>query len=180
MEMTITSVELPEGDHWISEFKAAAYSNVKHYGNCAQSILSAFLKQLGIHNPSLVASAGSMQGGMLSSLTCGVHASAMMILGILMGRAEVEQGFDAMFPIIAPAQELISRLNTRVGGHSCLALTGVDFTDQKAALRYAMSPEHEKCLQRVADGAETIGSFLNELNEKGELFKVTRGESDYQ
>jgi len=108
---------------------------------------------------------------MTASLTCGVQTAGLMILGLFMGRENLEQGFDGIFPIFLPAQKLLRRLNVAVGSHSCRELTGVDFTDLDQALKFHSSSEHEKCFTRVADGTEEIAAVLKELEENGELFR---------
>jgi hypothetical protein len=74
-------------------------------------------------------------------------------------------------PIVAPSQDLVQRLTRRLGGHSCLEMTNVDFTDLEAALAYKLSDDHEKCIDRVGVGAGTIAQFLQERNDRGELFR---------
>jgi hypothetical protein len=93
------------------------------------------------------------------------------VLGLLMGRERLEQGIDAIFPIVLPAQQLIARLNARLGSDSCRELSGVDFRDLERAMQFYSSEEHEKCLGYVEAGAEEIGLFLRELEEQGGLFK---------
>ena len=87
-----------------------------------------------------------------------------------MGRENIEEGLDGVFPIAIPGQDLIRQLNAKLGSYSCKELTGVDFTDLEAAMAFHASREHEKCFTRVADGAEEIALFIQELNHKGELF----------
>ena len=113
-----------------------------------------------------------MQGGMMCSLTCGVHTAGLMILGMLMGREDLDSGLDGLMPIVAPSQDLVRRLTRQVGGHSCLEMTGVDFTDLEAALAYKLSGEHEQCVARVGDGAEAIARFLQQLTSEGGLFRT--------
>jgi len=149
-------------------------SDMTKYQSCAQSIVAAFMEELGVQDPLVIRSAGALHGGMLCSYTCGVHSGAAMVLGLLMGREDLEQGIDGLFPIVAPAQELMLRLNKRLGSHSCRELTGVDFTDLEAALKFMNSKDHEKCLERVAQGAEELGLFLAQLGERGELFRADR------
>lgn len=93
-----------------------------------------------------------------------------MVLGLLIGRENIEEGLDGIFPIAMPGQELIVRLKAKIGSHSCKELTGVDFTDLNQALAFHASKEHDKCFTRVAEGAEQIGLFIKELDQKGELF----------
>jgi C_GCAxxG_C_C family probable redox protein len=162
---------LPGGDEWIFSVKERAFENMKRNDGCAQVIVDAFMQEWGIHDPWVTRSATAFLGGMLSSYTCGVHVAGMMVLGLLIGRENIEEGLDGIFPIAIPGQELIQRLNAKIGSHSCKELTGVDFTDLNAALEFHASKEHEKCFDRVGDGAAEIALFIKELNEKGELFR---------
>jgi C_GCAxxG_C_C family probable redox protein len=168
---TTSEIRLPDGDGWVSSIREKAFANMKRYDGCAQVIVDAFMQEFHIHDPLLVRSATAFSGGMLCSYTCGVHAAGMMVLGLLIGREGIEAGQDGIFPVAIPGQNLIRRLNARIGSHSCRQLTGVDFTDPNQALAYYASREHEKCFKRVADGAEEIAEFIKELGQKGELFR---------
>jgi len=167
---TTPEIRLPDGDEWISRVKDKAFANMKRYDGCAQVIVDAFMQEWGLHDPWVMRSATAFLGGMLSSYTCGIHVAGMMVLGLLLGREDIKDGLDGVFPIAIPGQELIQRLNARIGSHSCRELTGVDFTDLNQALAFHASKEHEKCFTRVADGAEEIALFIKELKHKGELF----------
>ena len=171
---TTQEILLPDGDEWITRVKDNAFENMKRYDGCAQVILDAFMKELGLHDPMVVRSATGFLGGMLSSYTCGIHVAGLMILGLLIGRENIEEGLDGVFPIAIPGQDLIRRLNAKIGSHSCKELTGVDFTDLNKALEFHASREHEKCFDRVADGAEEIALFIKELDQNGELFRPSK------
>jgi hypothetical protein len=168
----VDRVALPGSGGWIPRVRERAHENMRRHESCTQSILASFMEELGIRDPLVIRSAGALHGGLVSSYTCGVHIAGAMVLGLLMGREELEQGSDGLFPVVFPAQELMGRLTRKLGSHSCRELTGVDFTDLNQAIRYLASSEREKCLERVADGAEEIGLFLKELEERGELFRV--------
>lgn len=172
-QTTIPEILLPDGDEWISRVREKAFENMKRYDGCAQVIVDAFMQELGMHDPLVVRSATAFLGGMLSSYTCGVHVAGMMVLGLLIGRENIQEGLDGVFPIAVPGQGLIRRLNAKIGSHSCRELTGVDFTDLNQAVVFQASKAHEKCVTRVADGAEEIALFIKELNEKGELFRLS-------
>jgi hypothetical protein len=145
---------------------------LKRYDSCTQSILWAFMQELGMEDRMVLRAGGAMQGGMMGSLTCGVHTAGLMILGMLVGRGRLESGLDGMIPIILPAQKLVKTLTNRIGGHSCLEMTGVDFMDLKAAMAYKLSDEHDRCVCRVGDGAEAIAELLQEMDSRGDLFRV--------
>ena len=173
MNVAIKSNQIlvPQDGKWITSVKDKAKYNVEYYGSCTQAIIAAFMDELNIDNSMLMRSAGAMYAGMTASLTCGVHTAGLMILGLFMGRENLEQGFDGIFPIFLPAQKLLRRLNTVIGSHSCKELTGVDFTDLDQALKFQTSTGHEKCITRVANGTEEIAAVLKELEENGDLFR---------
>ena len=169
---TSKKIELPDGDAWIARVRENSFENMRRYDGCAQVIVDAFMHEWGMHDPLVTRSATAFLGGMLSSYTCGVHVAGFMVLGLLIGRENIKEGLDGVFPIAIPGQDLIRRLNAKIGSHSCKELTGVDFTDLDAALAFHASSEHEKCFTRVADGAEEIALFIKDLHQKGELFSA--------
>ena len=168
----VKPIALPQDPDWISRVKEKSRQNMMRYESCAQSILAAFMDEFGIDDPLVIRSAGAMHAGMLCSLTCGIHTAGLMVLGLLMGRDELEQGLDGLFPIIVPGQDLMARLNRKIGSHMCREICGVVFTDLEQAMQFYSSNENEKCFGLVAEGAEEIALFLKELEEKGELFRL--------
>ena len=167
----VEHIYLPKERDWIARVSEKSMDNMVRFHNCTQSILAAYMEELEIEDPLVMRAAGAMNAGMVSSLTCGIHTGGIMVLGLLMGRESPEQGIDALFPIMAPAQELIGRLNRRIGSHSCKELTGTDFTDQAQAMEFISSNKIEKCFSLVKEGAEEIGLVLKELEERGDLFR---------
>ena len=172
METTTQQCRVPNDPQWPERMKNRAITYLKKYDSCTQSILWAFMEELGMENRMVLRAGGAMQGGMMSSLTCGVHTAGLMILGLIVGRERLESGIDGMMPIIAPAQRLVQTLTRRIGGHSCLEMTGVDFTDLEAAMIYKLSDDHERCVDRVGDGARAIAELIQDLDGKGDLFRV--------
>jgi C_GCAxxG_C_C family probable redox protein len=168
----ITEITVPTDSDWPARVRARAHHNVSKYESCTQSIVAAFLGELGIDDPLVLRATGGLHGGMVSSLTCGIVSAGMVVLGLLIGRENLEEGLDGMFPIVVPGQDLVKRLEKRLGTTSCRELSGVDFTDLEAAMRFMSSGESNKCFEHVADGAEEIARFLQELSAKGELFRV--------
>ena len=111
----IPHISLPQSADWVARIRENADYNMKRYESCTQSILAAFMGEFGIEDPLVMASAGGFHGGMMASLTCGIYTGGLMVLGLLIGRPRIEQGLDGMFPIIVPAQELLSRLKKKIG-----------------------------------------------------------------
>ncbi len=167
----VKPVELPKSPDWVARIKEKAFSNMKQHESCTQSILAAFMDELGIDDRLVIRAAGAFHGGIVCSYTCGIHAAGAMVLGLLIGREALERGLDGLLPIVGPTQELMARLNRRLGSSSCKELTGVDFTDMEAAIGFYARGENEKCIERVAEGAEEIASLLKELEAKGQLFR---------
>jgi len=168
----ITELTVPSDPEWPARVRARAHHIVSTYESCTQSIVAAFMEEFGIANPQVLRAAGGMHGGMVSSLTCGIVSGAMMVLGLLMGRENLEEGLDGIFPIVVPGQDLVARLEKRLGSTSCKEISGVDFTDLGQAMQFMSSGENAKCFDHVAAGAEEIARFLQELSEKGELFRI--------
>ena len=170
--MTIQQqITVPQTPQWGEQVKHKARQNMEKYDSCTQSILAAFMEVLHIDDPLVLRSAGAMHGGMTCSLTCGIHTSAMMILGLLLGRENIEDGVDGLMPIVGPAQELIQRLNTRLGSHSCREITEVDFTNRRQAQKYYLAGGKRRCEALVMEGAAEIANFLMELDKRGGIFR---------
>ena len=167
----VTPVKLPESPDWVERVKEKAYNNMKDKHGCTQVILEAFMDELGMNDPLVIRAAGAFHAGMTSSLVCGIHTGGLMVLGLLMGREDIKLGLDGLMPIITPAQDLINRLDKRIGSSSCKELTGVDFTDAEQAIRFVVTNEIAECHDRVRDGTEEIALFLKELEERGMLFR---------
>ena len=162
---------IPMETQWPALMNEKAMAYLRRYDSCTQALLWAFMEALQMEDRMVLRAGGAMQGGMMSSLTCGVHTAGLMILGMLVGREDLGTGLDGLMPIVVPSQDLVRRLTRRVGGHSCLAMTGVDFTDLEAALAYKLSEDHERCVARVGAGAEERARFLQEENAKGALYR---------
>lgn len=162
---------IPMAPQWPAEMKQRAVDDLRRYDSCTQAILWTFMEALEMRDPMVLRAGGAMQGGMMSSLTCGVHTAGLMILGMLLGREDLTSGLDGLMPIVAPSQDLVRRLTRQIGGHSCLEMTGVDFSDLEAALTYKLSDDHEQCVARVGAGAEVIARFLQQLSSEGGLFR---------
>ena len=161
--------QIPEGTEWIGEVRTKAENYMEKYGNCAQSIVAAFSEVLGIEAPLVIKASSGFLGGMMHSLTCGVQTGGVMVMGLVLGRDRLDEGTDGLHRIVIAAQELITRLNHRLGSHSCKELTGVDFTDLRQAAIFSRSDKHRECFTRVADGAEVIATLISELGNQGEL-----------
>ena len=163
---------VPMDPQWAADMKQRAVDYLRRYDSCSQAILWAFMEALQMKDHMVLRAGGAMQGGMMSSLTCGVHTAGLMILGMLLGREDLDSGLDGLMPIIVPGQDLVRLLTRQIGGHSCLDMTGVDFTDLEAALAYKLSDDHEECVARVGAGAEVIARFLQKLSTEGGMFRL--------
>lgn len=168
----ITEITVPADSDWPARVRDRAHHIVSTYESCTQAIVAAFMEELGIENPLVLRAAGGMHAGMVTSLTCGIVSAGMMVLGLLIGRENIEEGLDGIFPILIPGQDLVARLEKRLGSTSCQELSGVDFKDLEQAMQFMSSGESTKCFDHVANGAEEIARFLQELSAKGELFRT--------
>ena len=169
-----TPVRIPRGDRWIADVALAAQAYKASAASCTQSIVAAFLDAFGWHEPMVLRAATAFTAGMFSSLTCGIHAGGMIIVGLVAGREDITDGLDGLLPSVQPAQKIVRRLNRRIGGHACQQLTGVDFTDLEQAMAYHGSAAAAACTRRIHDGAEEIALALQDLDAAGELITKPR------
>ncbi len=169
LEPPAGSITIPQGDQWIDDVARAAQAYKVNAASCTQSIVAAFLDVFGRREPMVLRAATAFTAGMFSSLTCGIHAGGIIVLGLVAGREDITDGLDGLLPVVQPAQEMVRRINRRIGGHDCREMTGVDFTDLEQAMAYHGSPAAEECTRRIHDGAEEIARVLSELDAAGEL-----------
>ena len=165
-----SSFSLPDGTDWVSRVVQRAATNMDRYHGCTQTLIDAFLNELEIDAPGALKSAGGMMAGLMVSETCGIHTAGMMILGLIMGREDISQGMDGVWPIVAPGQRLMIDLTRALGSASCRELTDVDFTDLNQALAYMSGDGHHQCVARVKTGALIIAEHMTRLHRSGELF----------
>ena len=95
----VKPVALPDSPDWVEKVKEKAFNNMRNHESCAQSIVAAFMDELGIDDPMVIRAAGALHGGMVSSLVCGIHAAGLMVLGMLVGRENLELGLDGLLPM---------------------------------------------------------------------------------
>ena len=163
-------ITIPQGDRWVGDVARAAQAYKASAASCTQAIVAAFLDVFERREPMVLRAATAFTAGMFSSLTCGIHAGGIIVLGLVAGREDITDGLDGLLPVVHPAQEMVRRINRRIGGHDCREMTGVDFTDLEQAMAYHGSPAAEACTRRIHDGAEEIALVLKDLDAAGELF----------
>jgi hypothetical protein len=113
--VVVVQISVPSDPDWPARVRARAHQNVSQYESCTQSIVAAFMDEFGLSDPLVIRAAGGMHGGMVSSLTCGIVSGAMMVLGLLIGRENLEEGLDGIFPIVIPGQPRIGLVQGAVG-----------------------------------------------------------------
>jgi hypothetical protein len=170
-----TTLSLPEDTDWPARAARRAAENMRRHHGCSQSIIEAFFTELHIAAPGVLKSAGGMMGGLLVSHTCGIHTAGMMILGMFMGREDITQGLDGLWPIVVPGQRLMRQLDRELGAASCRELTGVDFTDLDQAMAFMAADGHRQCTDRVEAGACVIAGQLTRMHREGALFSPGTG-----
>ena len=79
------------------------------YDTCTQSIVAAFAEVLGLEDGGVLKAASGFWGGMVSSLTCGVHSAGVIVMGMIMERDRLDRRIDGLLPMVFPTQELIRR-----------------------------------------------------------------------
>lgn len=157
---------IPLHSHWPEDLERAAKEIVEGCGSCAQAVLQVFLEGLEFDAPLVLRAAGGFHAGMLHSATCGIYSAGMMVLGLLVGRQDLNQGREGLHPILDPARVLFHNLESGFGSSSCLELSGLDFADPDLAPMQALEAR-SACHSLVGKGARIIADTLQELVSSG-------------
>jgi C_GCAxxG_C_C family probable redox protein len=138
-----------------SEFAASCMAN--QTTNCAQSVINAFVAELGVDRATALKLALGFGGGMgHTGGTCGAVTAAYMVLGL-------KEAFDINNPkaqrdaVYAKVQEFNKRFIKVNGSTNCTALIGYDMsTPQGMAAVKEKGLSAKLCPKFVADAVEII------------------------
>ncbi|MEM2866088.1 MAG: C-GCAxxG-C-C family protein [Candidatus Hadarchaeales archaeon] len=151
----------PEARRKVGEL-ASRYEREFH--GCSQAVVRAFQETLGFGDSTLFRASGSLVGGMYSGLTCGALTGGLLVLGLRMGRARMEEGIEGLLASFDPAQRLVKWFQEEYGTTLCRELTETDWFDVNQVMLFLRSPEKlERCVERVGRTAEKVAELLEEL-----------------
>ena len=135
--------------------------------NCAQSIVLAFIEEMGLDKQTALKISSAFGGGMgRLREVCGAVSGVFMVLGAKYGYYTAETG-ELKMNLYASVQEIASRFKEKNGSIVCKELIGVAGSEApKPEKRTDEYYKKRPCVSLVGDAAEILENYLNERNNK--------------
>ncbi len=135
--------------------------------NCAQSIVLAFVEEIGVDKQTALRMSSAFGGGMgRLREVCGAVSGMFMVLGAKYGYSTAETG-ELKRKLYSAVQELSARFKEKNSSIVCRELIGV--TGHDNPIPSERTDEYYKkrpCVYLVGDAAEILENYINERNEK--------------
>jgi C_GCAxxG_C_C family probable redox protein len=127
--------------------------------HCAESVLMAVCRELGVENALIPRIATAFGGGMgRSGEVCGAVTGALMAIGVKRGREEPEQ---SVTEINALARRFLQGFREQMGSIYCRDLTGKDLSTPEGLQQYRASDVPMRvCLPAVGFAYQTTLDLL--------------------
>lgn len=128
--------------------------------SCSQSVFSAFAEEI-LGGEAALRVASSFGAGMARrGDTCGAVTGALMVLGLLYGRAEADDE-DAKELNYLLANRLVDRFEAAAGSRVCRELVGFDPGSDEGRRRFHEDPElMERCAGYVREAARILAEII--------------------
>jgi C_GCAxxG_C_C family probable redox protein len=128
--------------------------------SCAQSVFCAFAEEI-LGREAALRAASSFGAGMARrGDTCGAVTGALMVLGLLYGRAEADDA-DAKELNYLLANRLIDRFEAVAGSRVCRELIGFDPGTEEGRRRFDEDPQlMERCMGYVREAARILEQII--------------------
>ncbi len=142
------------------EAQERAYRYERDFHGCSQAVVATFQELLDMEDELLFKAAGPLCAGLGSGKSCGALAGGVMVLGMVHGRAHLEEGLAGLLKGFVLSQTLVKRFEQEFGTTTCYEISGVDWTDMEAVNRSMSSESVEKCSQLVGKTAAMVAELL--------------------
>lgn len=151
-----------------SERVERAVSRFKKGFSCSQALVSAYGPDFGLEDEYALRISSPFAGGIGNmGETCGAVTGALMVLGLLTGKAGVEDE-KTIEEIQRTVKRFIEEFKARNGSVTCRELLGCDISTGRGMTEAQLKGLfHRRCPMFVRDAAEIIEKLL-EAGEKGE------------
>ena len=156
-----------EKSQFVEELRKTTFdTEVKCHG-CAQVIVKTFLDVFEEDNtPVSMASSPFAAGLALTGNNCGAVIGGLMVLGLVFGRKDVNEGMEGILAGIRPMRKLVKYFEETYLSPNCREITGTDLANPEKATAYFEAGGLEKCANMMADVAVFVGDIIYEEREK--------------
>lgn len=156
-----------EKAQFVADLKKRTFDTEMKCHGCAQVIVQTFLDVFEEDNtPVSMASSPFAAGLALTGNNCGAVIGGLMVLGLVFGRKDVNEGMAGILAGIRPMRKLVKYFQETYQSPNCRDITGTDLADPEKATAYFESGGLEKCATMMADAAGFVGEIIYEEREK--------------
>lgn len=156
-----------EKSEFVEDLQKRTFNTEMKCHGCAQVIVQTFLDVFEENNiPVSMASGPFVAGLALTGNNCGALIGGLMVLGLVFGRKNVNEGMEGILVGIRPMRKLVKYFRETYESPNCRDITGTDLADPEKATAYFESGGLEKCANMMADVAGFVGDILYEEREK--------------
>jgi C_GCAxxG_C_C family probable redox protein len=148
---------------FIEEIKRRAFTiEVTHHG-CAQAVLKPFLDAFEVDNDLVMMAASPFAGGLaLTGNNCGALIGALIAVGLVVGRRNLEEGMEGILSGVRPMRKVARYFERQNKFLNCREITQTDLADQIKSVEFFNRGGLEKCAQMIADVSGFVADILYE------------------
>jgi C_GCAxxG_C_C family probable redox protein len=139
-------------------------TEIKCHG-CAQVIVQTFLDILEEDNQAVSMAASPFAAGLaLTGHNCGAAIGGLMVLGLVYGRRDVNEGMQGILKGIRPMRKFVKFFESKYAHLNCRDLTGTDLAVPQKAADYFEAGGLEQCAAMMADAAAFVAELIYDDN----------------
>ena len=148
-------------EQFLSEIRAKTFETEMKCHGCAQVIVQTFLDILEEDNQQASMAASPFAAGLaLTGNNCGAAIGALMVLGLVYGRRDVNEGMEGILKGIRPMRKFMKYFENKYAHLNCRDLTGTDLANPQKATAYLEAGGLEKCATMMADAAAFVAELI--------------------
>jgi len=147
------------------EARERAYRYECEFHGCSQAVLRTFQELLGLDDDLLFKASGPLCAGLGLGKGCGALAGGALALGMVHGRARMEEGIAGLMPGFMLAQALVRRFEQEFGTTVCYEICKVDWSDMQAVSQISSGSRLERACEVAGKTAEIVADLLSQGNE---------------
>jgi len=166
--MDLSKMDKYDGEsEFVEDLRKRTFDTEMRCHGCGQVVVQTFLDVFEEDNIPLSMASGPFVAGLaLTGNNCGAVIGGLMVLGLVFGRKDVNEGMEGILVGIRPMRKLMRYFQETYQSPNCRDITGTDLADPEKATAYFEAGGLEKCANMMADVAGFVGEIIYEEREK--------------